>query len=303
MRLAILADIHGNLPALEAVLADAEEQGVDGVVVAGDYWGGPQTGEVVQRLAALDRCWLVRGNRDEYIGSFDPGDPRWLGQQWAALRWSSRHLAREALEFLRALPAQRVVALDGAAPIRVLHGSLQSSTSSLYPDRCPAVLRLFVQAGLLAPGREPPTLEAALVGVREPVLVCGHTHIAWQQGWSGGLALNPGSVGEPLDGDPRARYALLAWHGGRWHAQQRIVPYDLARIRAAYRESGLLDEGGAFARACLLLALTGRNYSGRLIAHVQQVAAAEGLAESLALPDEVWEHAVATFDWPEDQAL
>ncbi|HOQ99949.1 MAG TPA: metallophosphoesterase family protein [Anaerolineae bacterium] len=296
MRLAVVSDIHGNLPALQAVLADAGRHGADGLIVAGDFCTGPQTGEVVRLLARRDNCWMIYGNRDRYLEGLGPGDPRWCSRQWAPLRWQSEHLGPEALALIAALPEQRVVALPGAAPIRVVHGSPRRLSEMLFPDRDPARLRLFEQAGFLAPGQGPPPLEAALAGVREPVLVCGHTHIAWQQRWSGGLALNPGSAGEPLEGDPRARYALLTWRGGCWQAELRAVAYDLDLIRAAYRESGLLAEGGPFAHACLRNIETGQNCSGRLVAHIERLAAEAGCAGGAVIPDEVWEQAVAGFD-------
>jgi len=298
MRLAVLADIHGNLPALEAVLADVEQQGADGIVAAGDYWGGPQNNEVVRRLAGLEQCWMIRGNREEYLASVDPADPRWHRRQWAMLRWGYQHLERKVLDFLLSLPAQRVLALPGTAPIRVVHGSPREVSALLFPDRDAAALRFFVQAGFLAPDEQPPSLETALVGVHEPLLVCGHSHIAWQQEWSGGLALNPGSVGEPLQGDPCARYALLTWQGDCWCPELRAVPYDLALLKAAFEQSSLLAEGGAFARASLLLSLTGQNYSGRLVGQAYRLAAEAGYADCDVVPDDIWERTVATFDWP-----
>ncbi len=120
----------------------------------------------------------------------------------------------------------------------------------------------------------------------------------WQQAEDGCLAVNPGSVGAPIDGDPRAHYALLAWRDGRWQVTQRALPYDLDRLRAAFRASGLLAEGGSFARACLLGAETGRNVPGHLISHAYRLAAEAGLGDD-TVPDAVWEQAAATFGWEE----
>jgi protein phosphatase len=299
MRLAILADIHGNLPALEAVLADAQRQGVEGLVVAGDTSGGPQQREAYHLLYSLG-AWLIRGNGEGYCLALDRGtvpDAWWTSYQWAFMRWSYQHLDREALDFIAALPEQRVVALDGTAPVRVVHGSPASQTEHLFPDRDSAALRVFRESGILPPGRDPPPLDPVLAGIEEPVLVCGHSHIPWQQVGAGRLAVNAGSVGAPNDGDWRARYALLTWRAGRWQAEQRAVAYDLARTRAAWRDSGLLAEGGAFARACLLGIETGRNVPGWFVRHVYRLAAEAGWAGGDVVPDEVWEEAVETFEW------
>ena len=301
MRLAVLADVHGNLPALEAVLADVQQHDVDGIIVAGDIvGGGPQDVEVIQLLRALD-SWMIRGNNDDYFLAYDSGTaPQgWrLGEQWASLRWSYSRLDRETLDLLASLPEQRVVDLPGTVPIRIVHGSLSSSSGRLFPDLDPAALRLFEEAGLLPSGRElDKLLELTLAQISEPVLVCGHTHIPWKQEQNGQLALNPGSVGASIDGDVRAQYALLTWRDDRWQVEHRAIPYDLDRIRVAFRESGLLNEGGAFARACMLAIETGQNVAGRFVSYTFQLAAEAGYEDCDVVPDDVWERAVITFDW------
>ncbi len=299
-RLAILADIHANLPALEAVLADAQQYDIDGIIVAGDLiGGGPQPVQVVRLLRSLDSL-IIRGNNENYFLAYDTGqapDAWRTSYQWAALRWSYSRLDRETLDLFTALPEQRVVAPDGAAPIRVVHGSLHSTSGQLFPDHDPAQLHWFRKAGLLPPDREPDRLGVALAQINEPVLVCGHTHISWKQEQDGWMVLNPGSVGAPINGDARAQYALLTWQDDRWQAQHRAVPYDLGHIRAAFRESGLLAAGSDFARACLLTIETGHNIVGYFVSHVYGLAAEAGYGDCDVVPDAIWERAVTTFDW------
>ena len=100
-----------------------------------------------------------------------------------------------------------------------------------------------------------------------------------------------------LNGDVRAQYALLIWQNGHWRAEHRAVVYDLDRVREAFRESGLLAEGGAFARACLRDIETGRNVAGYFLSHVRGLAAEAGFEGRDVVPDAIWERAVATFDW------
>jgi predicted phosphodiesterase len=289
MRLAILADVHGNLPALQAVLADARQQGVDGFIVAGDTTGGPNPVQAINLLRSLD-SWLIRGNSENYFVTYDAGDvpSAWHeSDQWANMRWSYHRLDRDTLDFITALPEQRVVALPGCVPIRVLHGSPQNPlTGHLYPNRDPVSLRIFKRARLLPPDRESIELDLALASVQEPVLACGHTHISWLQEHNGRLVLNPGSVGLPF-GDTRARYALLTWQGCRWQARQRAIAYDLKQIRAAYVQSGLLAQGGVFARTLLLVTQTGQNVPGYFLIHTRRLAAEAGWAGGDLLPDSV----------------
>jgi predicted phosphodiesterase len=299
MRIAVLADTHGNLPALEAVLADIHQQPVDAFIVAGDFTGGPEPRETIDLLRSLDG-WLVRGNSERYVLDYHAGKApdAWLtGAPWATFRWSSQRLDPETIDFIAALPEQRVVALDGADPICVVHGSPQSPFEFLYPDRDPVTLALFRRAGLLPPGGVPTSLASALAQVDEDVLVCAHSHIAWIQEEDGKLVLNPGSVSGANNGDVRAQYALLTWEQGRWQATLRAVAYDLERIRAAYRDTGLLAAGGVMAEAFLLDILTAENVPGRLMAHTRQLAAAAGVGAGGVVSEELWQEAIATFDW------
>ena len=181
------------------------------------------------------------------------------------------------------------------APIRVVHGTPASSAGHLFPDHDAALMEVFKRAGMIS--RHHASVDEAIAQVNETVLICGHSHIAWQQERAGRLVVNPGSVGAPINGNPRAQYALLTWRDGRWHAQLRALSYDWARTRANYIASGLLEAGGGMARAFLLNAETGRNIAGELLAHVYRLAADAGFPNCDVVPDVIWDRAVATFDW------
>jgi len=177
-----------------------------------------------------------------------------------------------------------------------VHGAPQGVSALLLPES-PELLGLFDEVVLIDLGYRHVTLDEALAQIGEPVLICGHSHIAWQQRWDGRLVLNPGSVGAPLNGDVRAQYALLTWQDGRWQAEHRAVGYDLDRIRAAYRDSGLLTEGEAFTRAWLRTIETARNVSGWFVVHVSRLAAQAGFEDWDSIPEAIWSQAEATFDW------
>jgi predicted phosphodiesterase len=135
-RYGVLADIHANLPALDAVLADIQIRGVDGILVAGDMVGGPQPNEVMARLRALPNCQMIRGNNENYLLQFHQKTVHpawWTNKQMAFVRWGYHHLAAEHLDFIASLPEQRVV--DGS--IRIVHGSPRSASEYFLPDRHP----------------------------------------------------------------------------------------------------------------------------------------------------------------------
>jgi len=298
-RIAALSDIHGNLPALEAVLDDVQRKGVDGIIVAGDYTGGPQPQEATDLLRAVG-SWMIRGNTEDYCLDYDRGEAPvgWReSKQWAAMRWSYSRLSRETLDFIASLPGQRVVAASDTAPIRVVHGSPRSSTEQLFPDRDPVALQVLREADLLPWAAEPTRLSLALAQIEEPVLVCGHSHIPWTQEQDGRLVVNAGSVGAPNNGRWHAQYAMLSWSNGWWRAEHCFIAYDLDRIRAVYTHSGYLAGGGAFAQACLLGIERGQNIPGRFVSHVFEVAAEAEFEGHGVVPDSLWEQAVATFNW------
>lgn len=281
MRLAVLADIHANLPALEAVLADCSRNGAEGLLVAGDLIAGPHPNETVEMLRQLPN-WMILGNNEGYLLRMAAGDApaAWFtSRQWGLMRWTFERLSRENLAFFASLPEQCVVEYPDLPAIRMVHGSPRRPAEEIFPDRDPAMLDL------------------ALEMVSEPVLICAHTHLPWSERRDGRLAFNPGSAGAALNGDARAQYALLTGRSGRWEVEHRAVPYDLERIEADFRLSGLLEQGGGLARAFLESILTGRNVPMQFLAYAHRLAAEAGFADGDIVPDSIYERATQTYDW------
>ena len=281
MRLAVIADIHGSLPSLDAVLHEIHDLSVDGLLVAGDMTCGPNSAEVLQLLQA-ENAWMVLGNNEGYLLRFDSGQvPDWwhTSRQWAFNRWVYRTMDRASLDLLHGLPEQRVIDLPGAAPIRMFHGSPRALNEHLYP------------------GFHPEPLANAFARTNEPVLVCGHTHIPWHEYRDGRLALNPGAVLFPCDGDLNAQYAILTWKATGWEVEHRSVAYDHSLVRKAFIDTGLLQEGGAFARSLLLAIETGQDVTLKFLAFGYGMAAEAGLPDCEYVPDDIWDAAAESFDW------
>jgi putative phosphoesterase len=200
-RVAIVSDIHANLPALEAALADIDRREVDTVVVAGDLVGdGKQPAEVVTLLRRLGFP-AIRGNVDRKVAEAAALSGKELAERarkkkTAELLWTARRLDRAGLHWLTGLPAT-VTLLLGGARMLVVHGSPLSDTDSIYPSLTPRAL-------------------AAKLGADRPdILVCGHSHVPFARRISGVAVVNAGSVGRPVDGDPRGSYALVDIGAGR----------------------------------------------------------------------------------------
>jgi putative phosphoesterase len=175
MRVACLCDVHGNLPALEAVLAEVRSLDVDRIVCGGDVIAGPYPQESLDRLRDM-KAVFVRGNADRE-------SPRAPEGTW---EWLSAQLDERAHEFLRTLPLS--VSLDG---VLYCHGSPRDDDEILTrvsPDD---------------------RFRAALAGVEEKVVVGGHTHVQFERVVDGIRFVNAGSVGIPYEGKEGAFWALL----------------------------------------------------------------------------------------------
>lgn len=218
MKSLILADIHANLAALEAVL---DREGTwDEVIFLGDaVVTGPQPDEVLSRLASLDGIFLM-GNHDREVLAADadaPGaDP---DVQW--VQWTRRQISGENLRFLAGFSDTRVLARGGLT-MRLLHGVLpQEWGYRLWPDTAPSVFAALADR------------------YGEPVILSGHSHVQFQRVQDGTTFVNPGSVGQPRLFQPLACYALL--HDGQMSLE--AVPYDVERTCRAMDRVPLDDEG------------------------------------------------------------
>lgn len=297
---AVLSDIHGNLPALEAVIDDASRAGVSRFLIAGDLFSGvPFPLEVYHCLQALDAV-IIKGNGEEYLIDYHRGDCLPLmrtARQWAPVRWTVERLGDAEMAWTTSLPEQQVVVTPSLPDIRLVHGSPLRINDGLIPDADPEVLGLFRSAKLLADDQDPPPLVDRLRGVTEGVLICGHLHIPWQQRVCDLLALSPGAVGISNTGDWRASYAILTGAGGQWHVEHRRVEYDRERVYQAYDDSGLLACGGPFVRALLGNVKTGRNAGWQYVLHAQQIARSRGEEPQPIFSEETALTAEETFPW------
>ncbi len=232
--IAILADVHGNVPALEAVLADLDSVAPDEVLVGGDLVGrGPEGSRVTRTIS--ERGWrTIRGNHEEYLLAFRRGDipPEWHdAEMWAASRWMAAELGEDDVAYLDGLP--EALSSELAPDVRLVHGTPRSANEGIGPWTADAAV------------------ERHLGSIDQTVLVCAHTHRPLDRQLACGQVINVGSVGLPFNRDPRAQYVLLRPAGDRVDVEFRRVPYDRDETRRIYRRSGFLEAGGATARLLL----------------------------------------------------
>jgi predicted phosphodiesterase len=224
---AILADIHGNLTALDAVLADLAPQPHDTLVLAGDLVAnGPWPAETLARLQSLN-ARVLYGNMDEAIVEATPDNP--------VVWWAREQIGETGVDYLAALPfAQRITPPGGVSPqddLLVVHSTPRSVHDVLILAPEPNGSTFTVAT---------PEDEAArmLAGAQANLIVYGHIHYLSGGVIYGQRVMSVGSVGFPFDGDQRAAYALAQWDGSQWRAVQRRVPYAYQGTVDAIRRSG-----------------------------------------------------------------
>lgn len=214
MRLGVLSDVHGNRPALEAVLADAPP--VDRFVCAGDVVGyNPWPADCLEWLRSND-VPTVMGNHDRAVARGTTF--RFNEMAAAGVEFARERLDSADIDWLRTLPDRRYVADDR---VYLVHGHPDDPDRYTYrPSFTPALLEQ----------------------VDAEILILGHTHVQSHERFEDGIVMNPGSVGQPRDGDPRAAYAIVDLDA--MTVEERRVEYDIDRVIAAVRESNLPDRIG-----------------------------------------------------------
>jgi predicted phosphodiesterase len=234
MRIAVLCDIHGNLPALDAVLAEVALHDVDAIVVGGDAVPGPFMAETVDRLRGLgDRARFVMGNGDrEIVEAFDEGrSPEDAGDSAFArfTAWCAGRIDRAQRDFLATFEPVVRLPVDDLGPVLFCHGSPRSDTEIITQVTPPERLR--------------PMLE----GVEEPIVVCGHTHHQFALEVDGTRVLNAGAVGMPYQGAAAAFWLLLGPD-----VQMRRTDYDVEAAVEALRATGAPDVDEVMLRESLV---------------------------------------------------
>ena len=228
MRVAAIYDIHGNLPALDAVLRDIEGVEPDVILVGGDSVSGPFPRATLERLMTLgSHVHVIRGNADrELVGDFDrAAEGGGAGEDdddiWSLRAvWTAQQITNEQRDFLAGLPETKSFDIAGLGPVRFCHGSPRSDeeiiTAATSDDR----------------------LRRILAGVEERLVVCGHTHIQFDRVVDGMRVINAGSVGIPYEAEPGAYWALLGPEVGL-----RRTVYDFDEAAERIRNSGFPEAG------------------------------------------------------------
>ena len=237
MKVALIGDVHANLPALEAVLEDAHQRGVEEVWNIGDFVGyGAFPDEVVRRLQQ-EKALSIIGNYDIKALKVKKKKKKWknskMPEKWFAFNCAYDNLSEPSREYLKSLPEE--LRLEVASKrILLTHGSPAANDEYVGENTSEERLRELAELA------------------DADIIICGHSHQPFKRKFEGVWFINTGSVGRPDDGDPRACYAVMQIRPGFFQLRHYRVEYDVDRAVAAIRENGLPE---AFAQ----MMIQGRN--------------------------------------------
>lgn len=242
-RIAILADIHGNLAAFEAALDHVARQHVDQLVIAGDIVVGSPDSAACWRLAQSLGCPIVRGNHERYVAHVGTpqAPPAWASEQFGPVRWAAEQFSEAERAALMELPL--TLSLPDLPDLLIVHATLRADRDSLMAH---------------TPDSE---LAAMFPGLRERWVVRAHNHAGQVRLWRDHTIVTAGSVGLPLDSRTTAQYLLLDQRAGGWHIQHQSVEYDLGATLRRFRDTGYLEAAGPFALLLLREVATASFYA------------------------------------------
>ena len=226
IRIAVLADIHGNLPAFEAALEHVSRQKVDQIILAGDIVIGSPDSKACWTLALSLGCPILRGNHERYVAHFgtSKASPQWSMEQFAPLQWAVEQLSERDRKCMEPLPLN--LRLPDAPNLFIVHATERNDHDGLASHTPEQVLHdMFPTA-------------------QERYIIRAHNHCGQVRVWEKGFIVTCGSVGLSLDGNPTAQYLLLDQEKDGWKIQHQSVPYPLDATLSRFHDTGYLSYVG-----------------------------------------------------------
>ena len=228
MRIVIFSDVHGNVVALEAVLAAIQRDAApDALFVAGDLvLLGPRPAEALALLRSIDGARFVKGNTDQYLIDY--------GADQSEVGFARARLSDDAIAFVRDLPFEQRLEAAPGRELLVVHANPRDLEGAIKPDSPDALIRPW------------------FAGVTAEVVAFGHYHVPFVRQLDRWKLVDVAAVGLPRDGDQRAVYATLTLENGEWRVEHHRVAFDIEAVARDYTAVGF--PGAARAASNLLRA-------------------------------------------------
>ncbi len=264
MRIAVLADIHGNLPAFEAALAHVSQQKPDQLVLAGDIVIGSPDSKACWDLALSLGCPILRGNHERYVAHFGTprASPLWSTEQYTPLQWAVDQFTDPERHCMEQLPL--TLRLPDVPDLFFVHASERDDHDAVTAYTPESLLHeMFPTA-------------------RERTIIRAHNHYGQVRLWEQGILVTGSSVGLPLDGHPSAQYLLIDQVKDGWKIRHQSVPYDLEAVIRRFHETGCLSATGPMGRLFFREVVTGSHQIVPFLRLYSQWSKQEGLSFSQA---------------------
>ena len=305
MRYAIISDIHGNLPAFEAVLRDAEKMGVDEYILLGDYavclpWGN----EVVDRIRNLKPAYIIKGNQEDYlINVSKQGNVEWDREKSRPIHYAYNSLTQENRDFLFGLPDE-IEIVDNHIRINIVHDSrifYRSPRIEIF--HCHNFRSLYEENPDIANNYDELTREAILThpeaskeieALPEGIYIFAHNHLQFQMEYKGRYFINPGSASIPLDSNNNLSYAVLDVSDSGVNIDNRRVAYDYRKVIKMLLDSEYYQYAPFWCQLVIKEIETGLEYLAPFLLHLEEYND-EFCEPGKPISNEIWNMAVKAW--------
>lgn len=310
MKYAIISDVHGNLPALNAVLRDAEKKNVEGYIFVGDYClSNPYPNECITRIRKLKNTYVIRGNEERYLENLVGKDQStWTDGQMQISYFCYREVSEENLNYLLSLPACLNIALD-EVPIHIAHSSENFIGKCEHEEWGPAKVAVRYGEENVTSERfrgdmrghfeSDETFQKVAADLQAGVYIFGHSHIQWSYKSKDGkkVFINPGSCGLPLDcireGVP---YTILDLSDNEnWQVEEVRVPFDMESHIEELRASKQFTEARVWSNVIIKELRTCREHLTFFLSFAEEYATKIGDSRR-PFSVETWERAYEVWE-------
>ncbi|GKX66412.1 metallophosphoesterase family protein [Inconstantimicrobium mannanitabidum] len=280
MKLAVLADIHGNYAALKRCLEYAFSQNIDTFIFLGDYIGElaypERTMKILYDLNERYRCYFIKGNKEDYWLKYRDGDQKdWKDQNSAsgALLYAYNSLTSKDLDFFAKLKSVKEVLLEDMQALTICHGSPNKINEKMLPndDRTMEIMKT----------------------IKTSMILCGHSHVQRKIVHNNKCCLNPGSVGVPLFSEGKTQFMILHEDGGLWSEEFISLEYDVDSVIKDMHEVKLYEHAPYWSL------ITENILHGSNISHTKVLSRAMNLCEDETgdcvwpnIPEKYWAQAI-----------